>query len=108
VAATATKKKPVVAKLAAKVKEAVMPKPAPKTEERPVARPESPRQNEKSFLAFTIQRKHDGVTYLYELVLVRVETRDGVTTTTEVRRDPGTTREIVESKIFRDLSEIVF
>lgn len=74
-------------------------------DERPVPGADRPRQTEDSFLAFTIQRKHDGVTHLYELVLVRVV---GGKVVEEVRRDPGTTREIVESKIFRDLSEIVF
>ena len=74
-------------------------------DERPVPGADRPRQTEKSYLAFTIQRKHDGVTNLYELVVVRVE--DGKVVK-EVRRDPGTMREIVESKIFRDLSEIVF
>lgn len=73
-------------------------------DERPVPTGASPRQSENSYLAFTIQRKHDGVTHLYELVQVRVT--NGVAV--EIRRDPGTTRDIVESKIFRDLSEIVF
>lgn len=73
-------------------------------DERPVPTDSSPRQSENSYLAFTIQRKHDGVTHLYELVVVRIENGK----VSEVRRDPGTTREIVESKIFRDLSEIVF
>lgn len=78
-------------------------------DERPVPTGASPRQSENSFLAFTIQRKHDGVTNLYELVQVRIEkAADGNISITEVRRDPGTMREIVESKIFRDLSEIVF
>lgn len=83
--------------------------PVKATDERPVPTAASPRQSEDSFLAFTIQRKHDGVTFLYELVLVRMEkTKDGLFKSTEIRRDPGTTRDIVESKIFRDLSEIVF
>jgi len=73
-------------------------------DERPVPGADLPRQTEKSYLAFTIQRKHDGVTFLYELVQVRVE--DGKASV--VRRDPGTMRDIVESKIYRDLTEIVF
>lgn len=80
-----------------------------KPDERPVPGPNALKQSENSFLAFTIQRRHDGVTFLYELVLVRIDkTTEGKATVTEVRRDTGTMREIVESKIFRDLSEIVF
>lgn len=78
-------------------------------DERPVPKSNSPRQTEDQFLAFTIQRKHDKVTFLYELVVVRMEKQpNGLFQKTEVRRDTGTMREIVESKIFRDLSEIVF
>lgn len=82
----------------------------PVLDERPVAGASRDRQSESSFLAFTIQRKHDGVTHLYELVTVRVDAVEDTDLfkVTEVRRDPGTTREIVESKIFRDLAEIVF
>lgn len=80
-----------------------------KPDERPVPGANALRQTEKSYLAFTIHRRHDGVTYLHELVQIRIEPQaNGLAKIIEVRRDPGTTRDIVESKIYRDLSEIVF
>lgn len=111
--ATATKKKPFFSKSTKEKQNAETPKATGEVlkqpDERPVPGANALKQTEKSFQAFTIQRKHDGVQWLYELVLFRVDKGVGnVNTITELRRDPGTTREIVESKIFRDLTEIVF
>lgn len=101
---TLLKKKPVV-KEKPRVETQTPPVLGTKPEEqRPVATAESPRQRPNDYLAFTIQRYHDGVQWLYEMVQIRVV--DGKVA--EVQKDPGTTREIVESRIFRDLSAIVF
>ena len=104
---TLIKKKPVVTPKApvAPVVEAPMKIMGPKPEEqRPVPTDVSPRQKPNDYQAFTISRYHDGVQWLYEMVQIRVV--DGKVV--DSKKDAGTTREIVESRIFRDLSAIVF